>query len=185
MTSPPHAAASRWFNVWIGTWIAFMVTMFLSAGSDKLTAGNVVPTVIVNGAVLVLAVVLAFSVRDGRRIGGATALLGFFAMAGLVPLGIIAAGQIRHAHTRQIPVPRPRAQNVPTSNGKQRRMRCASTAIYSFGEGAYQHLFRRGGRSPKRRGHNAARNVPGGHSAAEACGEGWLARARHAGEGWW
>ena len=98
MTSPPHAAASRWFNVWLGTWIAFMVTMFLSAGSDKLTAGNVVPAVIVNGAVLVLAVVLALSVRDGRRIGGATALLGFFAMAGLVPLGIIAAGQIRHAH---------------------------------------------------------------------------------------
>jgi len=93
-----HASASRWFNVWIGTWIAFMLTMFLMAGSDKLTAGNVVPAVAVNGATLALAVFLALGIREGRRVGGATALVGFFTLGGLLPIGIIAAGHVRHAH---------------------------------------------------------------------------------------
>ena len=48
-----------------------------------------------------------------------------------------------------------RAPNARPSSATRHSMRCANMVICSFGEGEYQHRFRPGERTSKRRGHTA------------------------------
>lgn len=80
----------------MGAWVIFIATLLATARSEKLTAGNLIPTVGLHAALFVLAFWLAAGLGHGRRVGGATALVGFFTLAGIAPAAIIASGGIQH-----------------------------------------------------------------------------------------